>query len=80
MLEQYGRRNNIEITGIPDTVEDNELENNVIVIFDAISVEAKSANFEDCYRVGKSKITLKRSKQDLLIEESLKMLSTKRNN
>ena len=22
MLEQYGRRNNIEITGIPDTVQD----------------------------------------------------------
>ena len=32
MLEQYGRRNNIEITGIPDTVQDNELENKVIGI------------------------------------------------
>ena len=25
MLKQYGRQNNIEITGIPDTVHDNEL-------------------------------------------------------
>ena len=55
MLEQSRRRNNIEITGIPDTVQDNELENKVIGIFDAIGVEANSADFEDCHRVGKSK-------------------------
>ena len=39
MLEQYGRQNNIEITSIPDTVQDNELENKVVEIFDAIGVE-----------------------------------------
>ena len=55
MLEQYGRRNNIRITGIPDTVQDKELENKVIEIFDAIGVEANSADFQDCHRVGKSK-------------------------
>ena len=33
----------------------NELENKVIEIFDAIGVEANSADFEDCHRVGKSK-------------------------
>ena len=55
MLEQYGRRNNIEITGIPDTVQDYVLENKVIGIFDAIGVESKSANFEDCHRVRKYK-------------------------
>ena len=55
MLEQYGRWNNIKITGIPDTVQDNELKNKVIEIFDAIGVEAKSAESEDCLRVGKSK-------------------------
>ena len=60
MLEQYGRRNNIEITGIPNTVQDNELENKVIEIFDAIGVEANSADFEDCHRVGKSKNNLKK--------------------
>ena len=47
MLEQYGRRKNIEITGIPDNIQDNELENKVTGIFDAIGVEAKSADFED---------------------------------
>ena len=55
MLEQNGRRNNIESTGNPDTVQDNELENKVIEIFDAIGVEAKSTDFEDFHRVGKSK-------------------------
>ena len=55
MLEQYERRNNIEITGISDTVQDNELENKVIGVLDAIGGEANSANFEDCHRVGKSK-------------------------
>ena len=47
MLEQYGRRNNIESTGI--------LENKAIRIFDVIGVEANSADFEDCHKVGKSK-------------------------
>ena len=55
MLGQYGRWNNVEITGIPDTVQYNELENKVIEIFDAIDVEANSANFEDFHRVGKPK-------------------------
>ena len=55
ILEQYGRRNNIEITGIPDSVQDNQLEKKVIEIFDAIGVDAKSVDFEDCHRVGKSK-------------------------
>ena len=60
MFEQSGRWNNIEITGIPDTVQDNELENKVIGIFDAISVKANSADFEDCDRFGKSKYNSKK--------------------
>ena len=61
MLKQYGGWNNIEITVIPDTVQDNELENKVIEIFDAIGVEANSADFEDCHRVGESKNNSKKS-------------------
>ena len=60
ILEQYGRRNNIEITGIPDTVQDNQLENKVIEILDAIGIGTKSVDFEDCHRVGKSKNTSKK--------------------
>ena len=55
MLEQCGRRNNIEITGISDSVQDNKSENEVIKTFDAIGVKAKSSGFKDCHRVGKSK-------------------------
>ena len=55
MLKQYGGQNNIKITGIPYTVKDNELENKVIGIFNAIGVAAYSADFEDCHRVEKSK-------------------------
>ena len=33
-LEQYGRRNNLEITGIPDDVDDQNLEEKVIEILD----------------------------------------------
>ena len=61
MFEQYGRRNNIEITGIPDAVQENELETKVTEIFDAIDVEVKSSDFEDFHRVGKSKNSSKKS-------------------
>ena len=38
-LEQYGRRNNIEITGIPNNVPDQNLEEKVVDILNEISVE-----------------------------------------
>ena len=85
MLKQYGRRNNIEITGIPDTVQDNELENEVIEIFDAIGVEANSVDFEDCHRVGKSKDNSKKViarfvNRKFILEKSKKRPSTKGSN
>ena len=42
MLEQYGRRNNIEVSGIPDSVEDNCLEEKVISVFTSIGIDVKS--------------------------------------
>ena len=80
MLEQYGRRNNIEITGIPDTVQDNELENKVIGIFDAIGVEANSADFEDFHRVGKSKNNSKKVIARFVNRKVVKNSSTKGSN
>ena len=38
-LEQYGRQNNTEITGIPDNVPDQNLEEKVVDILNEISVE-----------------------------------------
>ena len=37
-LEQYGRWNNLEITGIPDDVDDQKFEEKVIEILDKIDV------------------------------------------
>ena len=54
MLEQYGRRNNLEITGIPDSVPQRELENKVVDILNAIGVNVSNDDFEDCHRIRKS--------------------------
>ena len=54
-LVQYGRRNNLEITGIPDDVDDQKLEEKVIQILDKIDVNVSSKNVEACHRIGKSK-------------------------
>ena len=51
--EQYGRRNNIEISGIPDNVSDQILEEKVVDIINKISVGVK--DIEACHRVGVSK-------------------------
>ena len=54
ILEQYGRRNNLEITGIPDSVPQRELENKVVDILNAIGVNVSNHDFEDCHRIRKS--------------------------
>ena len=54
-LEQYGRRNNLEITGIPDDVDDQKLEEKVIEILDKIDVNVSSKDVEACHRIAKSK-------------------------
>ena len=54
ILEQYGRRNNLEITGIPDSVPQRDLENKVVDILNAIGVNVSNDDFEDCHRIGKS--------------------------
>ena len=37
-MEQHDRRKNIEITGIPDDIEDKNLEHSVIEIFKAADI------------------------------------------
>ena len=41
-LEQYGRRNNLVISGIPDSVQDSELESTVTSILSDIDVNVES--------------------------------------
>ena len=53
-LNQYGRRNNIVFTGIPDILQDDELEEAVKSILSDIDVNLDVDDIEDCHRVGKS--------------------------
>ena len=54
MLEQYGMRNNPEITGILDSVPQKDLENKVVDI-NAIGVNVSNNDWKDCHRIGKSR-------------------------
>ena len=51
-LEQYGRRNNIVISGIPDSVDVNQLENQSLKCTD-ININVVSNDIEACHRIGK---------------------------
>lgn len=46
-LKKPGKSNKIEISGIPDSLFDNELESKTVEIFSAVTVEVFSHNFED---------------------------------
>ena len=41
-LEEYGRRNSIEVSGIPDSVKDKCLEEKIISVFTSVGVDIKS--------------------------------------
>ena len=59
-MEQYDRRNSIEITGIPDNIEDKNLEHSVIEIFKAADIQISHNDVEDCHRIRSPKVTQKR--------------------
>ena len=52
---QYGRRNNIEISGIPDFVKDEDLEDTVKDIMENIDVKTKKRDIEACHRLPPTK-------------------------
>ena len=47
-VEQYGRRNNIVISGIPDDISDNDLESTVVDIMKDVDVDINSSDIEVC--------------------------------
>ena len=53
-LEQYTRRNNIEIQGIPPQAPDEKLEEKVIEVFDGMNIAITKNHVEDCHRLSKS--------------------------
>ena len=52
-VEQYARKNNIIISGIPDSVDNNQLEESVTEIVTDINVNMASNNIEACHRICK---------------------------
>ena len=68
MLEQYGRRNNIEVSGIPNSVKDNYLKQKIISVFTSVGINVKSYDIEACHRIGKSQNSSKKQLFVFLIE------------
>jgi len=56
---QYNRRNNIELSGIPNEISDDELEDKVIEILKKIDVEVEDKDIEACHRLPSRKDTTK---------------------
>ena len=52
--DQYSRRNNLKIHGIPAEVKDDQLEEKVIDIFSQLSISLSKSDIEDCHQLGKS--------------------------
>ena len=50
-VEQYDRRNNIEINGIPDNVEDKNLEHSVIEVYNSANIQIFHNDIEDWHRI-----------------------------
>ena len=76
-LAQYGRRNNIVISGIHDSIDDNNLDNTVISMMSDINVNIEENDIEACHRFGKSDVTSKSKKPTGKI--AIKFLKIKRN-
>ena len=53
-LEQYGRRNNIEVSGIPDSLDDDCLEEKIISVFTSTGIQVKPNDIGASYRNGKT--------------------------
>ena len=52
LLEQYGRKNNIEIIVISDGVSDQSLEEKFVYILNEIRVDKSPKDVEACHCVG----------------------------
>ena len=79
-LEQYGRQNNTEITGIPDKVPDQNLEEKVVDILNEISVDVSPKDIEACHRVGVSENNSKKTIVRFInVKHAKKALTSRKN-
>ena len=51
MSEQYSRRNNIELAGIPKSIKDNVLEETIINICEEHGIDISPVDIEACHRL-----------------------------
>ena len=73
--DQYSRRNNIEINGIPNSVDDKHLETTVINLLNEIDVEVDTSGIEACHRLPSktgSKTTIIKFVNRKVCEEAMK--------
>ena len=49
--EQYNRRNCVEFSGIPDTINDNSLEDTIIEACKEVNINVSETNKEACHRL-----------------------------
>lgn len=54
-LQQYIRRNNIEIAGIPDEIPQEQLEKKVLEIAETLNIPLKATDIEACHRLPNNK-------------------------
>ena len=52
--EPHGRRKNLVLSGIPDTIANDELESTVILVLGDIDVKVESSDVENCHQIGMS--------------------------
>ena len=53
-MAQYGRRNNAILSGIPESVSEDALEESLISVLADIDVLVESQDIQACHRFGKS--------------------------
>ena len=58
-LVQYGRSNNIVFSGMPDSIDDNNLENTVISMMSDINLNIEENEIEACHRFSKPDVASK---------------------
>ena len=52
-MEQYSRREYIEIVGIPSSITNDLLEEHVLLIFEKLGVVLETMDIVACHRMGK---------------------------
>ena len=63
---QYSRRECLELSGLPESIENSELEDTALQSFKKLDIEVDSSNVEDCHWLpskGPKRVTVKFSKQ-----------------